>query len=158
LFDLHSQRWGRRSEFYRLRGFHREFAAVAEERGWLRLWFLEMDGVAVAAWYGFRYAGVESFYQGGRDMAWAEGGVGTVLLEHTIREAQREGMSEYRFLRGGEAYKDRLANGSDDLVTVARHASVAGAALVAATKSGNMLRTRLGRIRRRLGIRRPGDT
>ena len=49
--------------------FHREFAAQALRRGWLRLWFLEIDGKPVAALYGFRFAGAESAYQAGRDPA-----------------------------------------------------------------------------------------
>src|SRR5207247_1471910 len=44
LFALHRRRWGDSvSEFTRRETFHREFAAVAFERGWLRLWFLELN-------------------------------------------------------------------------------------------------------------------
>ncbi len=67
LFALHRARWGEGSPFLRFEAFHREFAAVALERGWLRLWFLELDDRPAAAWYGFRFAGVESYYQAGRD-------------------------------------------------------------------------------------------
>ena len=84
----------------------------------LRLWVLEADGAAVAAWYGFRYAQTESFYQSGRDPAWSSQSVGFVLLAHTIREAANDGMEEYRFLRGGEAYKDRFADGDAPVETV----------------------------------------
>lgn len=60
LFRLHEARWGPAEEGG-LHGdrqpFHREFAALALERGWLRLWFLEAGGQPVAAWYGFRFGG-----------------------------------------------------------------------------------------------------
>ena len=72
LFDLHRRRWGGvDTSFLRAAEFHRAIAARALERGWLRLWFLEVDGRAVAATYGFRFNGVESAYQGGRDPALA---------------------------------------------------------------------------------------
>ncbi len=71
-----------------------------------------------AAWYGLRYAGCECFYQSGRDPAWDEHSVGFVLLAHTIRSAFEDGMREYRFLRGGDAYKGRFADGDPGLETV----------------------------------------
>ena len=69
LFRLHAARWGDESPFLRWREFHAEFARAALERGWLRLWFLELDGRPAAAWYGFRFGRVESYYQAGRDLA-----------------------------------------------------------------------------------------
>ncbi len=56
----------------------------------------------VAALYGFRFAGSELYYQSGRDPAWDRYAVGFVLLTHAVRAALEEGVSEYRFLRGGE--------------------------------------------------------
>jgi CelD/BcsL family acetyltransferase involved in cellulose biosynthesis len=110
LFALHAARWGGRSSAFADREqFHRDFAARALERGWLRLWFLELDGRAVAAWYGFRFSGAQFAYQAGRDPSLDSLSVGTVLLIHTIRDALDEGALEYRFLRGGEAYKGRFA-------------------------------------------------
>src|SRR5438270_1048266 len=85
LFRLHDRRWGERESVAfsgRREAFHREFARVALERGWLRLWFLELDGRPVAAWHGFRYAGAEWFYQSGRDPEWERASVGLVLLAH----------------------------------------------------------------------------
>src|SRR5439155_1798028 len=67
--------------------FHRDFAAVALERGWLRLWILELDNRPAAAWYGFRIGGVETYYQAGRDPSLDPLSVGFVLLTHTIRVA-----------------------------------------------------------------------
>ena len=120
LLRLHSARWEDASAAFspELEAFHRDFASVALERGWLRLWLAEVDGEPVAAWYGLRYAGCECFYQSGRDPAWDEHSVGFVLLAHTIRSAFEDGMLEYRFLRGGDAYKGRFADGDPGVDTV----------------------------------------
>jgi CelD/BcsL family acetyltransferase involved in cellulose biosynthesis len=121
LFALHGARWGRASEFSGpAQQFHRDFAAQALERGWLRLWLLELDGAPAAAWYGFRFGGAESYYQAGWDPAWARGSVAAVLLVHSIREASRDGVEEYRFLQGDEGYKYRMAEEDPGLVTLVR--------------------------------------
>jgi CelD/BcsL family acetyltransferase involved in cellulose biosynthesis len=112
LFNLHSARW-RRSESSAFTGarqaFHREFAHLALARGWLRLWVMELDAEPVAVWYGFRYAGVEWYYQAGRNPAHDSASVGFVLLCHTIRAALEDGAEAYWLLRGGETYKSRFA-------------------------------------------------
>lgn len=134
LFSLHAARWGgAHSAVPAHEAFHRDFAARAFERGWLRLWFLEVDGTPRAAWLGFRFAGAESYYQGGRDPAWQAASVGFVLLVHTIREALVDGMREYRFLRGGESYKHRFADSDPGLETIALGRGLLGrAALLSA--------------------------
>jgi CelD/BcsL family acetyltransferase involved in cellulose biosynthesis len=121
LFRLHAERWGGQATgvFDGERGaFHREFAAAALERGWLRLWLAEIGGEPVAAWSGWRFAGSEWYFQAGRDPRYDRLSVGTVLLAHTIREACQDGMSAYRFLAGQEGYKLRFAE--EDLGTETR--------------------------------------
>lgn len=135
LFRLHGARWstGDSSAFAGAReAFHRDFARLALERGWLRLWIMELDGVAVAAWYGFRYAGVEWYYQAGRDPARDADSVGFVLLCHTIRAACEDGAAGYWFLRGGEAYKDRFAEEDPGLLTTSLARGWRGRAAIAA--------------------------
>ncbi|MDE3101415.1 MAG: GNAT family N-acetyltransferase [Chloroflexota bacterium] len=127
LFALHRARWSDPSPFSRSEAFHREFARIALARQWLRLWMLEVDGRVVAAQHSFRFAGVESFYQAGRDPAWAPASVGRILLAHAVREALADQVEEYRLLRGGEAYKYGIANEDAQLVTVARAGSPVGA-------------------------------
>jgi CelD/BcsL family acetyltransferase involved in cellulose biosynthesis len=121
LAELHEARWGAEGSGA-LRGrraaFHLDFARAALERGWLRLWLAEVDGRAVAAWYGFRFANSEWYYQSGRDPDWDNDSVGLVLLAHTIREAFDDGLRTYRLLRGGESYKDRFATSDPGLQTV----------------------------------------
>ena len=123
LFRLHEERWGEAGSGAlsgRRGAFHRAFARVALERGWLRLWVLELDGAPAAAWYGLRFGGRELYYQAGRDPAFERQAVGFVLLAHSVREAFNDGMREYDFLRGGEGYKDRF---TDDQSTVATYAA-----------------------------------
>jgi len=113
LFRLHAMRWaGETSGVFEgaRREFQREFAAAAQRRGWLRLWIAEIDGEAVAAWYGWRFANSEWYYQAGRDPRFDRLSLGFVLLAHTVREACADGVDAYRFLYGGEAYKWRFAS------------------------------------------------
>lgn len=120
LFALHRARWPGSHWFAAAEAFHRDFAALALERGWLRLWLLELDGAVAAAWLGYRFAGIESYYQAGRDPALRRERVGFVLLAHSIREALADGMSEYRLLRGDETFKYRFATSDPGLETLAR--------------------------------------
>jgi CelD/BcsL family acetyltransferase involved in cellulose biosynthesis len=149
LVRLHDARWGEGSSTFeqRLERFHREFAALALERGWLRLWIMEVDGSPVAVWYGFRYGGVESYYNSGRDRDWDRYRVGFVLLAHTMREAFDDGMGEYRMLRGGEEYKSRFASEDPGVETIglSRGLGRAASAIGSAAK-----RTMPYRVRRRL--------
>jgi CelD/BcsL family acetyltransferase involved in cellulose biosynthesis len=112
--------------------FHRAFAEHAQELGWLRLWIAESGDQPVAAWYGFRFAGVESYYQMGRDPSWDRSSVGAGVLEHSIREAAGDGIGEYRLLRGDEAYKGRYATAGTTLITVAVAHGLRGKAIVGA--------------------------
>jgi CelD/BcsL family acetyltransferase involved in cellulose biosynthesis len=118
LFRLHQQRWGGAATPFLLAApFHREFATQALHQGWLRLWFLEIDGMPVAALYGFRFAGVESVYQSGRDPALRDQPLGFVIQVKAVRQALEDGVGEYRLGRGGEAYKKRFATGDSGLET-----------------------------------------
>ena len=121
VFALHRARWsGSKSSFVPGETFYRKFAALALERGWLRLWILEVDGMPVAARYDFEFAGVYHAYNAGRDPAWNKAGVGLVLRAHTMREALQGGAEEYRFLRGEEPYKKRFLTEDTGLVTIAK--------------------------------------
>ncbi len=152
LFALHTARWsGQRSDFLAHEAFHRAFAPVALEQGWLRLWFLEVEGAAVAALYGLRFAGTECYYQAGRDPRWNEYRVGFVLLAHAVRQAAEAGIGEYRLLRGGESYKYRFATADPGLETIGlANGPLAGAALPLLTAMRAAPGT-LGSVARRAG-------
>lgn len=149
LFALHTARWRGPTSFRRFEAIQREFAGLAFARGWLRLWVLELDGRPVAAWHGFRFAGVESYYQSGRDPAWDHAAVGFVLLVHTLRAAAADGVEEYRFLRGGEPYKRRFADDDRPLVTVVTGGPVVRTAVELVIRAGR--RRLIAGLVRRLG-------
>lgn len=133
MFALHDARWRvGASRFTAQRAFHRDFAAVARERGWLRVWTLEADGRPRAAAYGFRYAGVEFDYQGGRDPDWQGPSTGLVLQGHQMHAASEDGISEYRLCRGDAWYKRRFATDDPGLETLVVARGPAAAAVAAA--------------------------
>jgi CelD/BcsL family acetyltransferase involved in cellulose biosynthesis len=116
--------------------FQREFAAIALERGWLRLLLLEVDGRPVGLEYGFLFQDTYFAYQGGRDPAWDRESVGFLLEVESIRRTLEEGGIEYRFLGGEEDYKYRYPAEDPRLETVvvpgSRRGRLASAALNAA--------------------------
>jgi CelD/BcsL family acetyltransferase involved in cellulose biosynthesis len=139
LFRLHGMRHGGPTVISRTEAFQREFLSIAAERGWLRLWLLELDGRPVAAWLGYRFAGAECYYQAGRDPSFDRHSVAFVLLAHTIRAALDDGAREYRFLRGDEPYKYRFASSDPGLETIAVAGSSKGRAALAALRLARRL-------------------
>ena len=132
LFALHSARWGPSSSVFAPPhdGFHRRFAHVALQHGWLRLLLLELDGIPAAVSYGFRFRNVEVFYQVGRDPRRAHEAVGSVIFAHRIRLALEDGVEECRFGRGAQPQKLALANADRGVETLAlAHGAFGRAAL-----------------------------
>jgi CelD/BcsL family acetyltransferase involved in cellulose biosynthesis len=156
LYRLHASRWGEETTGVFagvLARFHTAFAAEALRQGWLRLWFAEIDGKAAAAWYGWRYAGVDWHYQSGRDPEYDRLSVGTALFVHTLREAFNDGMSAYNFLAGDEGYKLHFAGEDPGAETRVVGSGVLGklaaAAYAAGTRVSPRTRRRLLRVARR---------
>ena len=108
---------------------------------------LELDGRPAAALYNLRFAGSESYYQAGRDPRYARWSVGFLLQCRAIADAIEDGVSEYRFLRGAEPYKYRLADGDSGVVTAGVAASAAGRAALAAATLKRRLRRRARSMR-----------
>lgn len=145
---LHRARWGEEAG-NRFAGadqpFHRDFAGLALQRGWLRLWTMELDGRPVACWHGLRFGGVEWYYQAGRDPAFDSQDVGFVLMAHTVREAMADGMSAYNFLRGDERYKFRFGPVPLRVRTCVAGRGLRGRAAALAAAGGSRLPERLRR-------------
>lgn len=158
---LHHARWiergGSQALTDRSKRFHEEFAREALERGWLRLWLLEIDSQPAAAWYGWRIGGRYAYYQAGFDPAWSRQSVGLLLQARTVRAAIEEGASTYDLLLGGEEYKSRFADGEEQVhtYTVTRKLSRARAlarAEVLARASADRLSPELrAKVKDRLG-------
>jgi CelD/BcsL family acetyltransferase involved in cellulose biosynthesis len=112
LVRLHQARWCSRGELgsFVKPGFeelHRRFAQIALDRGWLRLYFLEVKSQIIAALYCLRYDHRVSYFQAGFDSAWSQHGPGRLLMAHAIRESISEGALEFDFMRGAEEHKMR---------------------------------------------------
>ncbi len=98
-----------REEFFR-----RMVEATAGE-GMLRLFFMEMDDLPVAASLCFDYDGVRMLYNSGHDPEYRYYSVGLLLHSLCLRDALENGYRYFDFLRGNEPYKYRLG-GSDHLL------------------------------------------
>jgi CelD/BcsL family acetyltransferase involved in cellulose biosynthesis len=143
VFYLHRARFGDHEGCYfcgENTPFQREFAAIALDRGWLRLWFLEIDGRPVATEYGFRFGDSHFAYQTGREPGWDRSSVGSVLDNHMTRMALEEGAREYRFLQGNESYKYRYATEDPELEAVGVSGSSLGRIALGATAKVRRIR------------------
>ena len=140
LFALHRARWGATPSHFGDSPFHRELARVALDRGWLRLWLLELEGRPIAAWHGFQVGTVCSYYQAGRDPSFERFSVGFLLLAYTIRSAIAEGAQEYRFGRGDEAFKSRFTSHDPGLETVVLTRGLVGAGAAAGARLARFVR------------------
>jgi CelD/BcsL family acetyltransferase involved in cellulose biosynthesis len=110
LFQLHERRWQRAGEQGvcadpLVRSFHRIAAERLLDAGMLRLYLLRIGNSTVAAYYGFTAKHTAYAYLSGFDPDCAELCPGAQIIGHAIEEAVREGVREFHFLRGGEAYK-----------------------------------------------------
>lgn len=88
------------------------FTALSSELakvGWLKLFFIEVNGARAAAMLCFDYNNEFLLYNSGFDPEqFAHLSPGNVLTTYTIQEAIRLGRSRYDFLRGDEVYKFRF--------------------------------------------------
>jgi CelD/BcsL family acetyltransferase involved in cellulose biosynthesis len=114
LFQLHGARWSSQGLAGVLapeavRTAHRQTAPALLSLGLLRLYGLRLADCLVASLYGFTHAVAGKrrayAYLSGIDPAFEWLSPGTLLFDHAIREAIREGAAEFDFLRGREAYK-----------------------------------------------------
>ena len=98
--------------------FHRRIMNAFMQRGWLRLYCLELFGETVAMNYCYRFRNRIFSMQTGFDPKVAALSPGNVLLGYAIEHAIGEGNEVFDFLRGDYMYKKQLANGSRDTVCV----------------------------------------
>jgi CelD/BcsL family acetyltransferase involved in cellulose biosynthesis len=145
LFALHRARWDSRRTDFSDTPFHRELAHTALERGWLRLWLLELDDAPIAAWHGFQVGTTATYYQAGRDPTHERFSAGFVLLAHSIRSAIAEGAAEYRFGRGAEPFKFRFTQDDPHLETTTIARGPLGRVALASLHAARFTRRRVRR-------------
>lgn len=121
LVELHLARWEHGSTAIdgdRVERFHLEALRGLARRGWARIDILSVGDMPVAALYGFRHGNRYAFYQAGRDPAWGQRSVGTVLLGMVLERCFAEKLDEFDFLHGDESYKLAWATTARNTVTV----------------------------------------
>lgn len=112
LFRLHGDRWQTREQpgvlaDPTLQRFHRDVIAGMHATGRLRMHGLRMHGRIEAVIYAFAHGPRLYSYLGGFTPALAAVSPGSVMIWHTMARAIEEGLREFDFLRGAEAYKYR---------------------------------------------------
>jgi CelD/BcsL family acetyltransferase involved in cellulose biosynthesis len=117
LFVLHQKRWRTRGETGafanpKIRLFNIDIAQTFAKRGWLSLSSLDVDGIAVASSYGFKYNSKFYYYLHGVDPAYNKYGVGNLMVSFLLKKSIEEELTEFDFLRGDESYKYRWTTSS----------------------------------------------
>lgn len=109
-FELSEKRWGtehtaNKSAQQKSREFCLDLATVFEQNNWLDLSFLFADGKAISVVFGFEYN--DRFYYANQtiDPAYSKYSPGSLHLLRLIPEAIENGVKEFDFLKGDEAYK-----------------------------------------------------
>ncbi|MFH1485430.1 MAG: GNAT family N-acetyltransferase [Chloroflexota bacterium] len=92
--------------------FLKEMASLAE-RDYLKLFFMELDGVRVSSAICFDYGDELGLYNSGFDPAYSTLSVGLLLKALCLKKAIESGKRRFDFLRGKERYKYEL--GGEDL-------------------------------------------
>lgn len=121
LIKLHLERWGERGgstalHNTALREFHQAISRLALQQDSLRLYLLSLNGRPALAVYCFKYRNRFLYYQAGFDTEYSSYSIGLVGVALSIKEAIKEGASEFDFLHGSENYKDLWAKERNELV------------------------------------------
>jgi CelD/BcsL family acetyltransferase involved in cellulose biosynthesis len=109
--------------------FYRDFARSAAERGWLRLWFLRLDGRPLAFKYGIESGGVQYFLKGGYDPAYKQHSPAQVLQYDVLRACFDSGATRYEFGGEIEPFKLEWTDAVRDRIAVQAFAPTAGGRL-----------------------------
>ena len=88
--------------------FFHNLAIAMDHEGYLKLFFLELDGLKVTAAFVFDYANAYYLYNSGYDKRYESLSVGLLLKALLVNDAIEHGKREYDLLRGAETYKYHL--------------------------------------------------
>lgn len=95
------------------RAFFETMVRSLAERGYVRLWFLEIGRVRAATVLCFDYGNDLYLYNSGYDPQYASLSAGLILKVHCLEQGILEGRRRFDFLRGSEPYKYNL--GAEDV-------------------------------------------
>jgi CelD/BcsL family acetyltransferase involved in cellulose biosynthesis len=88
-----------------VRRFYALLAERGSARGWLRLWFLTVNGRRIAVSYGAQYANRLFLFKTGYDPAYAQYSPFKLLTYFALRQAYSDGLREFDFLGETEPWK-----------------------------------------------------
>jgi len=109
--DLHQKSTRDKQDFWNqeMIAFFKAVTLELAKCGWVKLYFIEVNGVKAATVLCFDYSNEILVYNSGYDpVQFAHLSPGNVLVSYTIQDAIRLGRSRYDFLRGDEVYKFRF--------------------------------------------------
>jgi CelD/BcsL family acetyltransferase involved in cellulose biosynthesis len=109
--DLHQKSTRDKRDFWsdEMISFFEAVVVELAQAGWLKLFFIEINGIKAAALLCFDYSNEFLVYNSGYDPEqFADLSPGNVLVSYSIQEAIRLGRRRYDFLRGDEVYKFRF--------------------------------------------------
>lgn len=124
LIALHRLRWKNRENGGAFRsqayvGLHSELIHACFERGWLRLYCLEINQRLAAIYYCYRFRNEIFYFQSGFDPAFEAYSPGQALLGFAVEHAIGEGNQIFDLLKGDHHYKSQWANSSRETTGVA---------------------------------------
>jgi CelD/BcsL family acetyltransferase involved in cellulose biosynthesis len=155
LFRNHASRWrakGQAGVFVdaRKRDLYTRITALLHRRGWLRFFYLKLDGRIVAQEYCFAVDGTVMLLQEGFDHAHAQENVGNTLRGFVFEHLIASGAEAYDFLAGASRHKSSWSDSApDDLrIEIARpglRGWLYAALPKAARRARDAVRARMGR-------------
>jgi CelD/BcsL family acetyltransferase involved in cellulose biosynthesis len=110
-FELHKLRWKSRGlpGAFMTKGeaFQKEWMTIAQEKGWLNLKVLTIEGNDAGIIYSMKFGPDWCYYQAGMRPEFEKLSPGTILIGSAIETAINEGLERFDFMRGTEPYKKR---------------------------------------------------
>lgn len=114
LVRLHKIRWNKKEEkdgfTERVIQFNKKAATKLFDKDWLRLYTLKIKNKTIASLFASKYNNKIFFFQSGFDPEYNLLSPGFVLIAHCIKQAIKEGLREFDFIRGESGYKYKFAN------------------------------------------------
>ncbi len=119
--QLHRKSARAKDEFWdeAMLAFFRAIIRKFAEKGWLKFYFLDINGEPAASLLCFDYRNDILVYNSGFDAEkFGELSPGNVIISYSIRHAIELGRAHYDFLRGDEVYKFRFGAVADEVFGV----------------------------------------
>ena len=121
LAGLNRLRWGQKGDTFRsseFSQFHERLAQIFQEKGWLFLRILRVDGQDAAARYDYVYQNKLWNYQNGWRPDLEKLSLGKLLIGYSVKYCIERQLTEYDFMGGNADYKTSWATGSRTLLRV----------------------------------------